>query len=292
MDQAKRSDASTDEPRKRQCVGKIEGLKPPPYLKNEKVEFCEDSHTYHVDGEKMKISVSGLVDRAFEAFDAEAVIRSNLPLWRQLTHSQYYHTAISMSPDEAVAHIAAGWAKRGEDARNRGTLFHKSAEEHIKGGQENAQVKEFIERKQLKPVASEFVVFAPELGVAGTIDALFEDSDGKLVLLDWKTSKDIDDRTHGKKGIGVAESYDDSKVHRYSLQLALYAALLKRCCGVNVGRRIIAGVQHDHLITSIPAVVEEADAVAQALLDQWAEEKSSTEEDPQVPMSSRWLNGA
>ena len=55
------------------------------------------------------------------------------------------------------------------------------------------QAFQFISDKRLEVVAVERIVFHPELEYAGTVDLIARDSDGQLVIVDWKRAKQLSD---------------------------------------------------------------------------------------------------
>lgn len=93
-----------------------------------------------------------------------------------------------------------------------GTAMHKKIEEYLKAYKrmcekgDNKYFKDkgflqlpigvqnfFIKLKEFKVLGLEETIFDEELGIAGTYDALLE-IDGKIVLLDWKSSKKVQDK--------------------------------------------------------------------------------------------------
>ena len=77
-----------------------------------------------------------------------------------------------------------------------GTNKHKLAEECLISYRDNEPIpdypcmKNFIEKYKPEIIGIEAVIFDPKLGVAGTYDALLKIK-GRLILVDWKTSKSV-----------------------------------------------------------------------------------------------------
>ena len=133
------------------------------------------------------------------------------------------------------------WKKICDDAGENGSRVHDyiharltnlpnlpKIDKYYKRSIEN--VLSAIRRKSLKLVYSEKVLFSPDLKIAGTVDCVFYDSvNNQYVSIDWKTSKTIEmfDPYHSK-GFGILSHLDNCNHVHYSLQLLIYANLLKR----------------------------------------------------------------
>jgi hypothetical protein len=83
------------------------------------------------------------------------------------------------------------WQKRNEDGlgftSRLGTLVHRLLEEQVKAKVGIAQ--KILDQLGLDLVDTEQTVYDDLLGLAGTYDALCNDKDGNLYIIDWKTSK-------------------------------------------------------------------------------------------------------
>lgn len=76
----------------------------------------------------------------------------------------------------------------------------------------------FFQDKKVTPLASELLVGDERMGVAGTLDLLAV-KDGKLQLIDWKTSNAISED--------------------YAIQIAVYGELFKRMTGLKIDKYYI-----------------------------------------------------
>ena len=208
------------------------------------------------------------------------------------------------SEADARAAILGEWECNRARAASGGTATHELFEKRLRDPEHSpcAAIDSWLESTaatqsaELRPIAVEVPVFhepsrAGGAIVAGCIDALFEDQHGVRPpplprtarrlhaaaldcalpglcwLVDWKTSKNVcpNERAY-RNGHGAASSLPDTSFHRYSLQLALYAALLRSCAGIDVGeRRLIAHVRDDG-IRNVQAETELCDLTATALL--------------------------
>lgn len=76
-------------------------------------------------------------------------------------------------------------------------------------------------------VGAESVIFSEALAIAGTVDLLLADPKGKLWVLDWKTSKEINTSAYaGAVGMGPCGHLPDANFYHYSLQLNTYAEII------------------------------------------------------------------
>lgn len=81
-----------------------------------------------------------------------------------------------------------------EQAANDGTAMHDQCERILKGAEEDfPDMMNFIKKYNPKVISMEQVIFDKELHLAGKYDALLE-IDGKRVLIDWKSSKSVQEK--------------------------------------------------------------------------------------------------
>tara|TARA_X000000368_G_C22804152_1_gene611690 strand:- start:340 stop:714 length:375 start_codon:yes stop_codon:yes gene_type:complete len=78
------------------------------------------------------------------------------------------------------------------------------------------------------------MVWDKELRVAGSIDMVFENEDGRLSIYDWKRAKEIKRRTWSYSKTECIDHIPDSNFWHYSLQLNTYKYLLEK----NYGKEI------------------------------------------------------
>ena len=90
--------------------------------------------------------------------------------------------------------------------------------------------------KDLKPYRTEWMVWDRELKFAGSIDMVFENPDGTLMIYDWKRSKEIKKTASFLKfsTTECIEHLPDTNYWHYSLQLNTYKALIER----NYGKKV------------------------------------------------------
>lgn len=103
----------------------------------------------------------------------------------------------SQGPKEAKRWLMAATEDAGSRARARGTALHEAIEHnHIPEEDAEAaalyrQFAHWQQAKEVELVAQEFQCWNLQVGYVGTADALARYPDGKLALLDWKTSKAV-----------------------------------------------------------------------------------------------------
>jgi len=221
---------------------KIDIMEPPTYLaklypheRDTRIQFDEGPHIYTIDGSSAGyVSVTTFNHANFEHFDADAIIKKMMSSnrWPQ---NKYY----GQTPDE----IKAGWEKNRDEAANAGTKMHYDIECYYNEcPNENLSIEyeyfnNFLKAfPELKPYRTEWTVFQEDLKLAGSIDMVFENPDGSLLIYDWKRSKEIV-KTNGFNKWGQKECIDhlpDTNYWHYCLQLNTYKAILEEKYGKTV----------------------------------------------------------
>lgn len=120
------------------------------------------------------------------------------------------------------------WANQ----KRLGTKMHRDIEQYYTMGcavdMDDPCMKQFVDfcgTHPHLPVLVEKQICSPELGLAGTIDALLQTPDGKTVLVDWKRAK-ISKQSYGHST--RIPFLPNSKYHRYMTQLIVYAQILRQ----------------------------------------------------------------
>ena len=95
----------------------------------------------------------------------------------------------------------------------------------------------FVQKhRELIPYRTEWTVFDEELKLSGSIDMLFQDSNGKFHIYDWKRSRDIV-KTNGWNKYSHVECINhlpDTNYWHYCLQLNTYKGILERKYNINI----------------------------------------------------------
>lgn len=105
-------------------------------------------------------SVTTLVGECFEQFDADYWAAKKAP-------------AMGMTPEE----VKALWERKGEEARNLGTMMHAKIERYYLGGTNESDdtyrlFEQFTQHYHLNPYRTEWTIYDEESGIAGTLDFL------------------------------------------------------------------------------------------------------------------------
>lgn len=198
------------------------------------VEFDAGSHEYRVDG-VLRPSVSQILNTYLGGYNEAAIITT-------LCKYQNY------SKEQALLLC--------EEKRALGTKMHVCIEKYLLDEPMHAhsseeidvvqKVADFLKRKKWKFVAAEKIVHCENF--AGTIDAIFHDENGAIVLVDWKRTQKLQKpRKNKDHALGEAQN---CTFHRYSLQLALYAHAYT-CMTGNVVEKLYVVRVHPNLKKAI-----------------------------------------
>ena len=201
-----------------------------PHARDSRIVFDEGPHVYTIDGSSADyISVTTFNKRNFDEFNADAIIAKMMSS-KRWPQNKYF--------GQTVAEIKMGWDKNRDDAAAAGTKMHKDIESYYNQGNvindsiEYIYFKQFcheITAKNLKPYRTEWTIFHEDLKLAGSIDMVFEKTNGNLCIYDWKRCKEIvtvnSFQKYGK--IECIKHLPDTNYWHYSLQLNTYKAILE-----------------------------------------------------------------
>jgi len=86
------------------------------------------------------------------------------------------------------------------------------------------------------PYRTEWTIYDTELKIAGSIDMVYKNVDGSLMIYDWKRCKEITkNNTFNKYAItSCLDTVPDTNFWHYSLQLNIYKYILEKNYGVSV----------------------------------------------------------
>lgn len=205
-----------------------------PHSRDADILFEEGPHTYTICGDSNYMSVTKWNHSHFWGFNAELII-SNMMKGKNWENSKYY----GMTKQE----IKDLWRKNGRDAATAGTNMHYDIEcFYNKCPRENDSVEYSYftsfqkDHSELVPYRTEWMVYDKEHRFAGSIDMVFENSDGTLEIYDWKRCKSIDKASKYNKyaKTNVINHVPDTNYWHYSLQLNTYKAILEKNYGKTV----------------------------------------------------------
>lgn len=226
------------------------------------IHFREDGHIYSIDGLESAslVSGTGLVHRQWEKFDAFGVSK------KCVGRGEY-------KKFKSAAAIRRFWRKGAND----GTYDHDNIENYENGlvhDRDRQEFKYFLEWKHAlpelladlieDPVKRYALPFRTEMRVwngrdwfVGSVDALYELGDGRILLVDWKRVKKMRTRAYmGRCGI-THECADrqDCNFQHYSLQVNMYANQIEEFYGREVAAVWLVAI-HPNQETFLQYVVE------------------------------------
>ena len=209
-------------------------MEPPTFLKeknphprDDRILFDEPTHTYTIDGDSNYMSVTTFNHKLFEEFDANKII-ANMRKSRNWENNKYYGKT-----DEE---IKALWEANRDNAAQAGTKMHYDIEcyyNECPNENDSIEYQYFLNFKdtfpELKAYRTEWTVFHEELKLAGSIDMVFENEEGDLLIYDWKRSKEIVKTSTWNKfsNNDTISHIPDTNYWHYCLQLNTYKAILE-----------------------------------------------------------------
>lgn len=248
-------------------------------------DFCFDpeKHLYTWKGRPIETSVTKMLGRYWQPFDAEAVIAEGFDRWAIQPTSKYFSLIkyLQLVKGESVEAckqaIAALWAADGKQASKKGTEMHAAFEKIIDGEGivcETIETRLFCEWFQKFCDANELEPFRCELQmlhladdgetpvVAGTADlVLRRKGTDEYVLIDFKRQDPTPKTRNGKPnlfglnqqsifckpGIGPFETLLDSNESKYTMQLNAYAHILFHDYGMDAREHMFVVQVHEKM---------------------------------------------
>ena len=220
--------------------------------RDHRITFYEHIHAYYLDGcVKFPLSVTGLWRRFFEEFDSRYVVDTYFERWVWNDTSKYHQGiwdsfAQGYSPEQIKDNIIYVWQRAGEEASMKGTRLHRQIEWFLNGlpfGELTGEFSQFlsylrnvVEPAGWVPYRTEWSVFDDVHMVAGQIDCVFRDAQGKFHMVDWKCSRKDLSPLAGmgwcQYGYEPCDCLLDNAFSHYALQQNLYAVILKDFYGI------------------------------------------------------------
>lgn len=212
-------------------------------LKNfSKLSFEEKDHTYELEGRKLP-SVSKLISSFYIPFNP------NIAKYSAIKHGT------------TEKKIKAKWKRINTIAVKKGNKVHNFAENYayciatgkpcnlIPSIQDELNIIQFFfKHKNYEIVAIEQKVFSKKYKYAGTFDLLLRHKKTKkLIIVDWKTNKDIYKNYNKQKLLKPFQNYLDQPLSKYYIQLSLYQLCLEEA-GYQVSERWIYWTTEGKLI--------------------------------------------
>jgi hypothetical protein len=209
------------------------------------ISFEAGPHLYTIKGMEASafISVTTWNHSHFSHFDADAII-TKMMKGAKWSKSKYF--------GQTREEIKAGWEANRDEAATAGTGLHYQIECYYNKGHDDddnnnkgdnnrdeisieyGYFKNFIAAcPDLKPYRTEWMIYHEELRLAGSIDMVYENDDGTLMIYDWKRAKEITKATAFMQyAITDCISHlPDTNFWHYALQLNTYKAILEQKYG-------------------------------------------------------------
>ena len=218
-------------------------MEPPTYLSNKNsherdshILFDEGPHIYTIDGDSDYMSVTKWNHSHFPHFDADKIITKMMSS-RKWSQSKYF--------GQSKKEIKALWNKNGREASAAGTKMHYDIECYYNDMDveidENCVEWDYFEKfekdigEKLIPYRTEWMVWDKELKLAGSIDMVYENPDGTLLIYDWKRCKNIKKDNRWDSAITECiKHFPDTNFWHYSLQLNTYKYMIEK----NYGKKV------------------------------------------------------
>lgn len=202
----------------------------------EELSFEEDSHSYFLNGLKLKTSVSKRCKNFQEKTDFYSIaknidIKKGLPLG---TTNRF-------------------WKLKADTACAIGTETHYFAEvytfnKNIKPVTKRQEAsKNFLDSlpKHIVPVVTELKMWHKEQKYAGTLDLLlYNTTTEKFIIADYKTNSKLYDNFQGKKLQQPFDNMLDNNISLYTISLSDYQILFEQT-GFEVESRVIVWIKED-----------------------------------------------
>ena len=226
--------------------------------RDKNIEFYEPTHKYTIlsDADSKYTSVTTWNHSHFPHFDSDKIIAKMMKgkNWNST------HKYRGMTAEE----IKKKWSDNGASVSSAGTDMHFQIEcfmnnyvidEKLHNYTHNDLLThcppttdhppslewqyflEFVkDHPTFQPYRTEWTIYDEDLKLAGSIDMVYENPDGTLMIYDWKRCKDISTiNTFNKYAITPCISqYPDSNFWHYALQLNTYKAILESKYGKKV----------------------------------------------------------
>lgn len=195
------------------------------------LSFEEGSHSYFVEGKRLKLSVSKIVERYKFPTDWTAV-----------------KLGTAAKTGKTPEQLELEWLKAGEDACALGTTTHLFGEKYPfnrtlvpSSPFEEAIVKFWNDLPDyIIPLKLEVQMYHKKFLFAGTADILlFNTLTKEIYILDYKTNKDLFKNFKLQRMQTPFHYMLDMPFSAYVLQLSLYQVLLEQIPGIKVSKRRI-----------------------------------------------------
>jgi ATP-dependent exoDNAse (exonuclease V) beta subunit len=245
------------------------------------IQFFEEGHKYTIlsDPESAYTSVTTWNHQHFPKFDADAIIQTMMKGKNWNPSNKYWN----MTPEQ----IKAQWNANSAEVAQAGTDMHYQIECFMNNSElspgythqdlleanscnnnntlEWSYFLEFVKNNpELKPYRTEWLVYDEEIKIAGSIDMVYENPDGTLLIYDWKRSKEITKSNNWNKSAitECIQHLPDTNYWHYTLQLNTYKTILekrykKKVTGMFLVKLHPQNTNKSYQILKVPALEED-----------------------------------
>jgi len=212
--------------------------------KDDRIKFTESNHSYCINGSMDFISVTTLIDKFREKFDADEAIM------KMRNSSKPMKEEYQGKTDEQ---IKQKWEGGGNEASEKGKKLHKDIEQFYEGKpikEQTTDRKQFLsfvqEHPEFKPYRTEYVIYDETFKIAGTIDALYKVEE-EFVIADWKSGKEIKKENKFKNFFKPVSHLPDSNFWHHSLQQNFYKYILENNYNIKVDRMFLVWLHPNNI---------------------------------------------
>ena len=246
--------------------------------RDQHIEFIQSTHTYLVNGKALPLSVTGLVHRFAQEFDADLAIQKmrGSVRWPRPEYSRVIDgSLVPLSNEE----IKEKWATNSQDASSRGTWMHLQLEVCMNGGCADGEYCEldlfrrFLSQFQVPAIAfrTEWCIYSEQDQLAGCIDFVAKCSATEVIIFDWKRTKDLRSKyqnSWASMKSPLAHLPDCCGIH-YRLQLNVYKYMLEKSYDLRVKAMLVVCLHPDNketgpFVDHVPDMSTEVEAVLQS----------------------------
>lgn len=199
-----------------------------PHERDANIELDEETHIYTINNNSDYTSVTTWNHSHFPKFDSDDII-NRMMKGKNWKNNKYYGKT-----KEEIKNI---WEINKNEAAEAGTKMHLDIEKfynNINVDNKSIEYEQFLnylkDYKDLKPYRTEWMVYDDEHKLAGSIDMVYENSDGTLQIRDWKRSKQIvrNKRFEDYAITKCINHIPNLNFWHYALQLNTYKSILER----------------------------------------------------------------
>lgn len=276
------------------------------HIRDLDISFDEGEHKYTIlDGKDKYISVTTLIGKLFEKFDADAIIKKIMNGKNWNPSNKYWN----MTADE----IKKMWNDNSKSVSKDGTNLHYEIEcfmnqklpegveythknllenyqkNHQKDNDNaescsNEQEKEHNEEWEFfikfvnnfldfTAYRTEWMIYDSEYKIAGSIDMVYKNNDGTFSIYDWKRVKEINKSSSWSKysTLEAINHIPDTNFWHYAIQLNIYKAILEKNYGVFIRDLYLVRIHPNNKrksfdLIKLPFLTEEVKEVFKARL--------------------------